>query len=89
MGADRARSEKRLYGSLGKRKPDASAKKGRDAGERTQQLTCSEEEVWAALRANGMTNCNEANWVILETNGDMTVIPRSEHNFGKQRQWRT
>ena len=33
-------------------------------------------EVAAALRAQGYTDLADANWVILETNGEMTVIPR-------------
>ncbi|UVI39660.1 DUF421 domain-containing protein [Qipengyuania spongiae] len=38
----------------------------------------SHGEVEAALRAQGLTDVGDANWVILETNGKMTVLPRQE-----------
>ena len=90
MGADRTRSEKRPFmARLVKESPTLLLEKGAMLEDALSNSRVSEEEVWAALRANGITNCDEANWVILETNGDMTVISRSEHNFGEQRQWRT
>ena len=45
----------------------------RDAMARTR---ISEEEIKTALRAAGITANADANWVVLETNGTMSVIPR-------------
>jgi uncharacterized membrane protein YcaP (DUF421 family) len=38
----------------------------------------SEEEILAALRRQGLVSKDEAEWVILETNGELTVIPRQD-----------
>lgn len=38
----------------------------------------AKEELDAAMRAAGYTSAGDANWVIIETNGQMTVIPRQE-----------
>ncbi len=43
----------------------------------------SKAEIDAALRSNGMADCSEADWVILETDGSMTVIPRQDRAIGK------
>ncbi|MDP4574243.1 DUF421 domain-containing protein [Qipengyuania sp. G39] len=47
----------------------------RDAMKRTR---ISEEEIKTALRAAGITANSDANWVVLETNGTMSVIPRQD-----------
>ena len=47
----------------------------RDAMARTR---ISEEEIKTALRAAGITTNSDANWVVLETNGTMSVIPRQD-----------
>ena len=47
----------------------------RDAMTRTR---ISEEEIKMALRAAGITANSDANWVVLETNGTMSVIPRQD-----------
>lgn len=47
----------------------------RDAMKRTR---ISEEEIKTALRSNGMTDVSDANWVVLETNGELSVIPRQD-----------
>ena len=47
----------------------------RDAMERTR---ISEEEIKKALRTAGITANSDANWVVLETNGTMSVIPRQD-----------
>ena len=47
----------------------------RDAMERTR---ISEEEIRAALRQKGITENAGANWVVLETNGQLSVIPRQD-----------
>ena len=38
----------------------------------------SEEEILAVLRSHGMRDPKDANWVILETNGEMSVIFKSD-----------
>ena len=47
----------------------------RDAMDRTR---ISEEEIRGALRKAGITENAGANWVVLETNGELTVIPRQD-----------
>ena len=51
----------------------------RDAMARTR---ISEEEIKMALRATGITANSGANWVVLETNGTMSVIPRQDVRWG-------
>ena len=51
----------------------------RDAMARTR---ISEEEIKTALRAAGITANSDANWVVLETNGTMSVIPRQDVRWG-------
>ena len=51
----------------------------RDAMARTR---ISEEEIKTALRAAGITANSDANWVVLETNGTMSVIPRQDVQWG-------
>tara|TARA_A100001391_G_scaffold204318_1_gene199569 strand:- start:1299 stop:1844 length:546 start_codon:yes stop_codon:yes gene_type:complete len=61
-----------------KAKPTLLTHKGtylRDAMKRTR---ISEEEINTALRRNGITENGDANWVVLETNGELSVIPRQD-----------
>ena len=51
----------------------------RDAMARTR---ISEEEIKMALRAAGIGAVADANWVVLETNGTMSVIPRQNVHWG-------
>ena len=51
----------------------------RDAIVRTR---ISEEEIKMALRTAGITANSDANWVVLETNGTMSVIPRQDVRWG-------
>jgi uncharacterized membrane protein YcaP (DUF421 family) len=41
----------------------------------------TKSEVNVALRKKGFTDVRDANWVILETNGEMTVVPRQSTKF--------
>lgn len=41
-----------------------------------RETRVSKDEIYTALRAEGMTDLADANWVILETNGTLSVIPR-------------
>ena len=38
----------------------------------------SQAELYSVLRAHGITDVKDANWVILESDGSMTVLPRSD-----------
>lgn len=46
---------------------------------RAERVTKSEVNV--ALRAEGFTDVADANWVILEANGQLTVVPRQDVKF--------
>ena len=68
----------RTIANIVKAEPTLLTHKGnflRDAMKRTR---ISEEEINTALRRNGLTCNADANWVILETNGTLSVIPQSE-----------
>lgn len=41
----------------------------------------SREEILGALRANGCLKLDDANWVVLETNGQLSVIPKSDRTY--------
>ena len=47
-------------------------------GEAMERTRISEEEIRAALRQKGITENAGANWVVLETNGQLSVIPRQD-----------
>jgi len=46
-----------------------------DAMKRTR---VSEEEIMSALRANGLASLKDAAWVVLENNGEFSVIPKGD-----------
>ena len=48
-----------------------------------RETRISEDEIRSILREHGMTDKNEANWVILETDGRMTVIPRKDISLNR------
>ncbi len=35
-------------------------------------------QLYAALRSEGMTHLGDANWVILENNGQFSIIPKTD-----------
>ena len=41
----------------------------------------SREEILAALRENGCLKLEDANWVVLETNGKLSVIPKCDATY--------
>lgn len=68
----------KLVASAVKAEPTLLTHKGkflRDAMERTR---ISEEEIKTALRRNGLTENAGANWVVLEPNVELSVIPRQD-----------
>ncbi|BDI60524.1 DUF421 domain-containing protein [Qipengyuania nanhaisediminis] len=61
-----------------KAQPTLLTHKGEFLWEAMKEARVSEEEVLAALRAAGEVENSDANWVILETNGKLSVIPRQD-----------
>jgi len=64
-----------LVRDLVKARPTLLLNKGEFLKKAMRRTRISEAEIWSALRSHGMYNAADANWVILETNGEMTVIP--------------
>ncbi|WP_336985583.1 DUF421 domain-containing protein [Altererythrobacter aquiaggeris] len=64
--------------NLVKAAPTMLAHKGELLDESMRKTRISEAEICSVLRQHGMTNIEEANWVILETDGQLTVIPRKD-----------
>ena len=61
-----------------KQEPVLLTHKGEFLDEAMSRTRISEDEIMTALRSNGMTSAEDANWVILETNGTLSVIPRQD-----------
>jgi len=64
--------------SLVKAQPTLLTHRGSFLKDAMETERVSENEIMAVLRSHGMRNVEDANWVILETNGEMTVIPKSD-----------
>ncbi|ARU16455.1 DUF421 domain-containing protein [Croceicoccus marinus] len=62
-------------------KPRLLVHKGRLLEEDMRRERISRHEIFAYLRANGYVGPEEANWVVLENDGTMTVIPRQDAGF--------
>ena len=58
--------------------PTLLVHKGNFLEEAMLDARISRGEVEAALRAQGLSDVGDANWVILETNGKITVLPRED-----------
>lgn len=65
-------------GNLVKAQPRLLLHKGELLTSAMKKERISEEDVIACLRRKGYTSLEEANWVILETDGTFAVIPRSD-----------
>ena len=74
-----ARSE--WFEKLVRAKPRLLVHKGRLLEEDMRRERISRHEIFAYLRANGYVGPEEANWVVLENDGTMTVIPRQDAGF--------
>ncbi|WP_149496820.1 DUF421 domain-containing protein [Roseiconus lacunae] len=59
-----------------KPRPTLLTHKGEFIEENLSKERISEAEIRAKLRQQGFTSVEDANWVILETDGSLTVIPR-------------
>ena len=63
--------------------PTLLVHKGNFLDEAMLNARISRGEVEAALRSQGLTNIRDANWVILETNGKITVLPQKDVDIGE------
>ena len=70
-----------LASKIVKAEPTLLTHKGTYLREAMKRTRVSEEEIRTALRNAGVTKNAEANWVVLETNGTLSVIPRTDVEF--------
>ena len=68
------RSER--FASVIKAEPTLLVHKGRFLRDAMRSARIAEEEVYGALRSAGYLELDQANWIILETNGQLTVVGR-------------
>ena len=68
----------KLFSRVVKAEPTLLTHKGEYLEDAMKRMRISKEEIASALRQHGMTQLSDANWVILETNGEMTVIPQKD-----------
>ncbi|GAA5047347.1 hypothetical protein GCM10023208_03610 [Erythrobacter westpacificensis] len=61
-----------------KQEPVLLTHKGQFLEQAMTKTRISKDEIMTALRGNGMTSVRDANWVVLETNGTLSVIPRQD-----------
>lgn len=76
-----ARSD--IVDSLLKPPPELLTHKGKMLEDAMRKTRVTKQEIYAVLRENGITSVEDANWVILETNGKMSVIPNKEVRLDK------
>ncbi len=62
---------------LVKAEPTLLVDKGTYLQPALRKTRIAEEEVCAALRSHGLARVDDASWVILETDGQMSVIPKT------------
>ena len=62
-------------------RPRLLVHKGRLLEEDMRRERISRHEIFSYLRGRGYVRPDEANWVVLENDGTMTVIPRQEAGF--------
>ena len=73
----------RLASKVFKAEPTLLLHEGRMLKDTMKRTRISEEEVRMALRENGIVDIDGAQWVVLETNGQLSVIPRQEASLTK------
>lgn len=61
-----------------KQAPVLLTHKGKFLDEAMTKTRVSRDEIMTALRGNGMPPVQDANWVVLETNGTLGIIPRQD-----------
>ena len=74
-------SRSEWFESLVRARPRLLVHKGRLLEEDMRRERISRHEIFSYLRANGYVGPEEANWVVLENDGTMTVIPRQDAGF--------
>lgn len=68
----------RKVSAVVKDEPVLLTHKGRYLQQAMTQTRISQDEILGVLRSHGYTSVEDANWVILETNGSLSVIPRDD-----------
>ena len=71
----------RLASRVIKAEPALMLHEGKMLRKTMKHARISEEEVRMALRENGIVDLDGAQWVVLETNGQLSVIPRQDASF--------
>ncbi len=66
-----------------KARPTLLTHKGEYLRDAMDEVRVSEEEIRAALREAGMIENSAANWVVLETDGNLSVIPSTPSKLDK------
>lgn len=64
--------------NLIKASPTLLTHRGEYLEDAMRKTRISHEEICAVLREHGIAELKEANWVVLETDGKLTVIPKKE-----------
>ena len=67
----------KIVARLVKASPTLLTHKGQYIRSALRETRVSEEEICSALREHGLAT-NDANWVVLESDGRLTVIPRQD-----------
>lgn len=67
-----------LASKLFKAEPTLLTHKGKFLREAMQRTRISEEEILSVLRTKGYLRLEDANWFVLETNGELTVVPKDD-----------
>ena len=71
-----------------KARPTMLAQEGVFLRQGMRKCRVSEHEIEAALREHGLVDLHEAQWVILETDGRITVIKRGSKGVGSANEFR-
>ena len=66
---------------LVKARPTLLTHKGRYLERGMEKTRVSREEIRSRLRANGLVDLDDTNWVVLETDGSLAVIPVQDAEF--------
>ncbi|WP_417322382.1 DUF421 domain-containing protein [Erythrobacter aureus] len=73
----------KVVAKLVKSDPTLLVHKGEYIDSAMERTRISQEEICAVLRNEGYESPDDVNWVILETNGTFSVIPRSEKSLSR------
>ena len=70
------------FAKIVKAEPELLLHKGEYLEEPMKRTRVTKSEIDAALRENGIVDAKDASWVILETDGTLSVIPRQDVSVG-------